>query len=500
MRQTTILDHTGKPYRNGHKPREEVIAALVAPRAKRSREISASYDAARDTNEFKNYWANSDRLDADSANSKAVRAKLVPRSRYETANNGYADGIVQTYATDLVGSGPTLRMKSPDLVLNQAVESQWKKWAKTMQLRRKLWCMAHAKVQDGEAFAVIRANPKLRHKVQLDLVLFETEQCSTPMLAYSQPGYIDGIKFDEFGNPEWYDVLKQHPGGQFAFGNLSEAERVPARFMLHWFLLRRPGQHRGVPEFRSTLNVGAASRRWREATIAAAETAADISVLLHTDQPADGENSPLDVAGQTIPFEKRMMVAAPNGWDVSQMKAEHPNSTYETFHKAQINEQARPKSMPYNKAACDSSSYNYSSGRLDHGTYYGSLDVEREDGDDLVLDPLFSVWWQEAVLTFGWNGDPDEPPDHQWDWPKHPIADVESEANATDTNLRNGSKSLSRAYSEAGIDYEDELIAMAKDFGLTTDEMRRRLLATLYPSMAATVSAPSNDGEMNPRL
>lgn len=462
-------------------PRPELIDLSLSPnRRPRRNDIDAAYDAASNSTEFSSYWANADRLDADSANSKAVRGKLVPRSRYETANNGYADGIVQTYATDMIGSGPTLRMQTPNDSFNQLVESEWKRWAKRAQLRRKLWCMAHAKVQDGEGFALVLTNPRMRNPVTLDLKLIETEQCTTPSLTFGEAGYIDGIKFDEFGNALWYDVLKHHPGGQVGQWMAMEPEQVPARFMLHWFLLRRPGQHRGVPEFRSTLQVGAASRRWREATIAAAETAADLSVILKTTMPPNGETEPVSPMS-SVAFEKRMMVASPAGWEPAQMKSEHPNATYESFHKSQINEQARPKSMPYNKAACDSSSYNYSSGRLDHGTYYGSLDVEREDGNDLVLDPLFELWWHEAVLVYGWDADPNDVPEHTWDWPRHPVADIESEAKATDIDLKNGRTSLSRVYSDSGYDFEDELQVMARDFGISIDEMRKRLLDRLLP-------------------
>ena len=60
---------------------------------------------------------------------------------------------------------------------------------------------------------------------------------------------------------------------KLAAGNTSE--RIAADRVLHWFKMRRPGQHRGVPECASTLNTGAAARRWREATLAAAETVRD---------------------------------------------------------------------------------------------------------------------------------------------------------------------------------------------------------------------------------
>lgn len=468
---------TGEPRRRNGQVRPELFQ-LVGQAPRRRREIQATYDAARTTDEFKNYWANADGLDADSANSKSVRSTLVKRSRYEVANNGFADGMVQTHANYLVGTGPSLRLQTASSSFNNLVETQWYQWAKATLFRRKLWCMAHAKVQDGEPLGIVRDNPKVRHAVKLDVVLIETEQCQTPMLPFSVPGYIDGIKFDEFGNPEWYDILPQHPGGQFA--TVNQPEHIPARFILHWFQLRRPGQHRGVPEFRSTLNVGASSRRFREATVASAETAADISVLLQTMFPPDEMDMVTPLT--SVEFQKRMMLALPNGWGGNQMKAEHPNATYEAFLKSQINETARPKSIPYNLAACDSSSYNYASGRLDHQTYFIALDVEREDANDLVLGPLFDLWWQEAVLTFGWNADPRKPPPHIWDWPKHPVADIVAENSAKDTRLRNGSTYPSQIYSEEGRDFEDELPKMAQDYGVSEGEMRQILLHALFNS------------------
>lgn len=440
----------------------------------RTRDVKASFDAARYSPDFANYWANSDSLDADSAHSKAVRQNLVKRSRYEVGNNGYTDGIVQTFATDLIGVGPKLKVQAGPKGFRTAVEAVWKDWFKKTKFRRKLWAMAHAKVQDGEAFALFKNNPKINHPVKLDVSLIETEQCQTPDLNWAVEGYIDGIKFDEFDNAVWFDIMRYHPGGSWFPIRGDEYESVNAKFVAHWFLLRRPGQHRAVPEFRSTLNTGASSRRWREATVAAAEAAADMAVLLKTTLNPNEIDSVDPMS--TVGFQKGMMTALPMGWDSNQMRAEHPNATYEAFNKSQINEQARPKSMPYNKAACDSSSYNYASGRLDHQTYYGGLDVEREDCNDLVLDQAFALFWYEAVYVYGWNADPDSPPEHTWDWPKHPVADVTSEASANDTNLKNGSLSLSTLYSENGYDFSEEIEKMAEDYGLTVPEMRRYLL------------------------
>jgi capsid protein len=263
--------------------------------------------------------------------------------------------------------------------------------------------------------------------------------------------------------------------------------------VLHWFKMRRPGQHRGVPECSSTLNTGAAARRWREATLAAAETAAEFSVLLKTGFQPD--QVARVAAMSSLDVKKRMMTALPDGWDALQMKAEHPAATYDAFHNQLINEQARPANMPRNKAMCDSSDYNYASGRLDHQTYYAALDVERQDADDLVLDPLFSLWFDLAIANYGWlGGDPEvvspAAKAHLWDWPKHRVADVEAEANAIQTRLKSGQVGLHQVYSDAGLDLDDEVAKMAAAFGVTEDEMRQRLLDVILPGAAPPPPEP----------
>lgn len=464
--------------------------------------IRASYDAARNGNEYANIWANADRYDADSANSRDVRHTLISRSRYEIGNNGFSDGIAQTYATDMIGVGPSLRMQTGSTALNQLIELTWERWSKAVNLRSKLWTMAHAKHSDGEAFGVIRRNPAVRHPIKLDVTLIEAEQCQTPMLPFdvADGGYIDGIRFDEFGNPVWYEFLTEHPGATGRVDLTGNTEKIPAEFVLHWFKRRRPGQHRGVPEMASTLNVGAAARRWREATLAAAENVADFSMVVKTQNLPDDADPVAPFS--TMDITKRMMAFMPAGWDPMQLKAEFPTATHEAFSKSLINEQARPKSMPLNKAMANSADYNYASGRLDHQTYYSSIDIERADGDEQVLDKLFDAWLPEAIVAFGWfGGNPrvvsESGLSHTWDWPKHQVADIKAEADANQTKLQSGQIGLHRLYSDCGYDLEDEIPEMAQTFGVDESEIRKRLLDICLPA-APQPAAPMQQPEPPP--
>lgn len=486
-----ILNHFGDPFEfNGgmkaetsglHKMQDERVKAA---KARKQQSLDARYDAASNDPEYRDHWKHADRLDADSANSKFVRETLVKRSRHETNNNGFQDGIVQSSANDIVGKGPMLRMQTSSAGFNRMVEREWTRWAKAIKYRRKLGCMGHAKCMDGESLGIVVHNPGVKHDVKLDIRLIETEQCQTPLLPYQTISYIDGVRINpETGDPLWYDILPHHPGSML-LGSLVTAltpVQVPADRVLHWFLLRRAGQHRGVPELTSTLNVGASSREFRESTVAGADTAARHSAVVETNLPP--HSAPDNVEEFTeMPLKKRGALFLPKGWKANQMRSENPGTLYPEFIRTQVGETGRPKHMSYAKAANDYSNSSYASGRLDGLPYFASVDLERLDCEDLVLDPLFELWFAEAALVFGWFGGaaPSQIPDHAWDWPAHPVADRQSEASADDIELKNGSLSLSEHAAKKGQDFNERIELLARDYGCTPDEMRATLRTAIF--------------------
>lgn len=463
-----LLGADGKPIEqaNGHAPTFNGKRRFEVPSAAQLRRIRATYDAARDSDQTRNHWANADNLNSDSANSKAVRHKLLKNSRYEHGSNGFYAGSIRTHCNLIVGIGPKLRVLTRNRRFNQMVELEFYNWAQRVQFRRKLWCMAHARTQDGEVFAILQTNPRIFDGIQLDFQLIEAEQCQTPFPPFMQAGYIDGIRFDEFNNVLWYDVLPYHPGSGSVFLN-TEPIRVLPENMLHWFKMERPGEHRSVPVLTPSMNVGAHSRRWREAVVGSAETAASHSVLLETANEA-AEVDELD-PWMSWDVPHRLATALPLGWRMRQLASEHPNAQHGEFHRTQVAEQVRPMSQPVNLAMCDSSTYSFASGKLDTLAYRAELDVEREDCQDLVLNPLFASWYREFSLFRQLRRR--RLPPHKWDWPAHPIIDVEAESRSADTQLKNGRLSLRQYHTNGGSDYDDDLEVQAEDaFGDSDDE------------------------------
>lgn len=126
---------------------------------------------------------------------------------------------------------------------------------------------------------------------------------------------------------------------------------------------------------------------------------------------------------------------------------------------------------PINVAACNSSGYNYASGRLDHQTYYKSIRVDQAQFGLTVLDRVLRAWLDEAILisellprwmrTAAFRD-----LDHQWFWDGQEHVDPAKEANAQSTRLQNHTTTLAYEYARQGRDWESELRQRAKEVSL----------------------------------
>ena len=486
---TTLLDRFGRPLvaekRNGHASKS--LSEVVSGRSPR---LQARYDAAQTSNANSAYWAASDALSADLANSLGVRKKLRERARYEVANNSYLDGIVQTLANHEIATGPTLQMLTQNAAFNAMVESRWADWSAAVDLPGKLATMVMSRVTDGESFAILITNPRVDHVVQLDLRLVECDQFTSRYFPSLGERYIDGITTDGIGNPISYDVLRYHPGGLGGIGFPTEFDTIAAQYVIHLFHAKRPGQHRGVPEIAPALNLFPGLRRFTAATLKAAETAADIALLFETDLPPGMEPDEVTPGAVEIPYGSA--VQAPFGYKAKQIAAEHPNTIFQDFRKEIIGEAARCVNMPRNIATCDSSSYNFASGQLDHLPYFLSISVSQNRTARWVLRPLFTAWFREAVLEYKWSVPASPAPAHQWYWTGRPYSNVVDESVAIQNNLKDGTTTYPLEYARRGLDCVTEWTKQAEVLGMTLKDYQALLVQSLSEKSTAPPPKPQD--------
>ena len=425
------------------------------------RPVRARFDAAQTTRDNAKHWAYADQLSADTEASPEVRRTLRMRSRYEVANNSYARGLVQMLANDTIGTGPRLQMLSSDETFNDEVERAFMRWAEAIRLAPKLRTMRMARCQDGEAFAVLATNPKVRSPVKLDLMLIEADRVSGGIQLLDDGQSVDGISFDQWGNPTSYRVLKYHPG-DVRFSSGEEAIEVPAEWMIHIFRQDRPGLHRGVPELTSALPLFAQLRRYNLAVLSAAEAAADFAAILYTDAPPNGESEEVEPM-DTIPLERNMMLTVPAGWRMDQLDPKQPAANHAEFVKIILSEIARCAVTTYGTLAGDYSGHNYASGRLDNQIYHKSILVDRSFWETEVLNRIFEAWFREYLLTE--NLVPTEE-SHTWFWDGFPHVDPNKEATAQERRLANLTTTLAAECAKDGRDYLGVLQQRAKEIKL----------------------------------
>lgn len=487
---TMLVDIVGLPGSAPVAGRSRSVASHREPVALGwpTRTVRARYDAAQTNHENSNHWANADDLSASAALDPATRTILRKRSRYEVANNTYAKGMLRTLADYVVGTGPRLQVLTSNRGFNRAVEQAFADWARRTQFARKLWLMRFAQAQDGEAFAQWFTNRGLGGQVRLDLNLIESDRVTDPALSTS---HSDGIVYDDYGNPIAYRILKRHPGETGSYAPL-DFDTVRAGWIAHLYRCERPGQLRGVPEITPALPLFALLRRFTLATVAAAETAASLAGVIKT------QNSPEDpddlVAMDEVEIPYRYLMTLPGGYEIQQLKAEHPAQTYEGFKRALLCEIARCLSMPFNIAAADSSTYNFASGKLDHSTFFKAVGIDQAHLEDAVAAPTLALWYREARTYPDYLPDAPEGMDpaaipHTWNWDGQELLDPR-EASAKAEGLRCGFETYPAIFGKRGLDFEQEHEAQAAALGMSLADYRAALRQTLFPA-PPTTPAPS---------
>lgn len=431
-------------------------------RAPDRRDIKGRFDAAQTTDGNYRHWANADFLSARAAHDPWTRSKLRSRSRYECANSGYFQGLVQSIAQDTIGSGPRLQLTLPDNSPDQArmVERAWADWCndETVDLATKLRIAKESELRDGESFILLTTNPAIASPVKLDLQLIEADQCGDFVPLFGDPRRVDGIVFDDHGNPAFYHFLPHHPGDDL-FAPYGVIIEIPAADVIHWFRASRPGTRRGVPMITPALPVGAILRRYCLATLEAAELAANLAGVMKTSGLPDDGTQEIDVLTyDKIPLERGTLLSLPEGWDATQFKPEQPTANYRDFKGENLDEIGRSVHAPSNVIRGNSREYNFSSGRLDYTLYHRAVKLDRKAKERRGINRIFRAWVAEARNLPRYLPGPLPPIDQwrwTWYWDGFESIDPVKDATAARMLLQDGFTTYAEYFAEDGKDWEE---------------------------------------------
>lgn len=481
-------------------------------------QIAARFDNSMHTPETATLFRNADSLAMNAALDPLVRKTVRERARYVVGNVPYAWSMLRTYVTHVVGAWASVSFPRGGIPesLRQQIVDDFDAWAMKADLWTKVQTMLRAKVTDGEAFAMFYTDDELTdetNKVTLNVMPFECDRVESYRIAHREDE-IDGIRFSRFHHPTFYRVLEYHPGDSRDISKIKwrAGDWKAAKYIIHYFDTIRPEQVRGVSDFVAALEIPALQKSYRQSVVETAINAASISGILHTTQVPEYFDNGQSVGkcaadvkpGTVFQMQRGAFITAPEGWDITQMKAEQPTTLYDTFCRALVAEMAACLCMPVNIAMCDSSQHNFASAKLDHMTYGDHIDDVRSRLSVKVLDRIFFAWLEEYAVI---NRIDDRAlaalRKTEWLFKERRNNDVMKDASADNTRLGNGTLSRQAYYAGKGADWKRETDQIVDEYIHILKSWKEKCKANgldestpcpiLTRGGAATTPAPTED-------
>lgn len=459
----------------------------LKPKHTQPRTVQASVLRSINDNENASYFAAAKDSSSDDLCSAGERSKLRAQCRKILLDCPSAAHAARSLALTTYGSGPALQVKSPNEELNTKIERLFSLWRRQSNYDLTFFSAIQSLPSDGEAFFCIVDNPQAIGGLGVELI--EAYRVEAKPGTALVPDEFCGIKYNEFGLPESYTVRVSSPNPQIP--HTMQYEEIPASRIQHLFVPVLPAQRRGLPLLQSSIQTLASLRKIEDATLSAVETAANISFLIESDyEPTvDPDQQLCGVEGaagyqafDTIKLPGRNSgVYLPSGMKASQMKAENPNVNFAAFRQDCLLGVGASLGAPKNVILNDSSSYNYSSARLDFQTFskwtgvLQSLCVR-------ILDNHFRTWLSylldepDVAELLSMYPDLESIPT-RWYFAALPSIDRNKDAQADVTLLKNNCMSLRDYYAKQGKDWRQELqqIALEKrimqELDITPDDV-----------------------------
>lgn len=457
--------------------------------------LQARFALAQTNDDNKNHWAEADSHSARSSLTPEVRKRMRERSRLESENSSWYCGILATARNHIVGTGPRLQVTTANAAGNTRLENAWAAWWSAAGMTEKLAVAVETYWRDGEVYLMRAKRPALG-AVDLDVRLYESEQCHSPYLSgsfgsFTDPYQDDGIRIDPGSNELEYWFADHHPSDPF-YNGLQSGRWYSSKNVIHLYRKSRPGQLHGYPRFASGLPLLAIMRRFEMATCHAAEAVANVALYMKTPSTAYlGSNS---APFTTAPTARNVMMLLPDGCDLFQPKMETPNSNLEMFVRQMMMAFCRAGNVPLGLGVGTSKDSNFSSFKGDiRNTWQPevkaeqdrltSVCVERIFGwflEDVIYDPSYVDHLGQVVPGVLDGMPPINKIDHQWFWDSLPPLDEVDAATAAQIRVSTGQSSLPQEYADRGIDFDTAMERGASGFGIPVEEYKRAIFAKVF--------------------
>lgn len=395
---------------------------------------------------------------------------LRARSSYESQNNPFVEGVINTHCVDVVGeTGPALDIDSDDKKFNEEVKLGWEEFANDMspsgnvQLPdeiklwvRQLW--VYGEYFNQETSYLDRENLNGKTPLRFSIQSIYPKRIDTPVEHINDERVLMGVRFNSNDRPiQYYKRVDNPARNPYRYGGIAY-DPIDADMMNHVFERLEVGQVRGVPWLASSLQVISDLRKHDEYVLEAAKSAAAQGIVWHTNHP-DSVFQPVP-DGTCYSLEKGVQTYAPAGWQPSMIEATQPTAVYQAFRHERLRELGRPVGMPLMVVLLSSADSNFSSAHYDGQIYMrflGALQrfIERQTLNLFLRKVVAELLFIKRIKSIPplWKS--------KFTWPKAPYVNPKDMYDALRAMLEDGTASYPDVLAAYGRD-EETVIATRK--------------------------------------
>ena len=424
------------------------ISPVSGLKRKNARELlKREYDAASTKRRVQD-WKTTN----SSANSEIGAALVTIRNRARSLrrNNAYAAKIIQSLASNVIGTGILASSSDSDFL------SLYNKWADSTDAdsgnRTNFYGLQkqafEGLTESGEVLIIRQYDKKKVLPLRLKILESDFLDRSKHDLGKN---LIQGVQFDNAGTVTGYYLFDKHPGDVSSQSKLIKAEDV-----IHLYRVDRPGQVRGI-SWLSPVMIQLKKLSDYEDALLEKQIISNLFTGFIYDTNDTGAGTTTQVS-----LEPGSMMTLPPGKQIEFSAPPQPSAP-ESYLGHILKGISAGVGLPYEILTGNLSEVNFSSARISWGEFQRLIDDWRWN---LLVPQLLNRVWQwvfEASVLSGLYR-ADEAPPVEFTPPRRVMTDIAREVPAILTMIRTGLITPSEAVREQGFnpnnfwqEYSDDL-------------------------------------------
>jgi lambda family phage portal protein len=218
-------------------------------------------------------------------------------------------------------------------------------------------------LENGEVFVLLpRRGPTPVMPYSLRVQLIESDRICNPDNKPDSEKIVAGVERDEDGAPIAYHILNKHPGNLLFYGATSKWEKVSAfgektglRNVLHPYVVKRPGQTRGIPFLAPVIETIKQITRYTEAEIMGALVSGFFTVFIKSETGMGlgsmiGEGTTDTSQASTdeeIKLGNGAVVSLRPGESIESADPSRPNSNFDAFLRSILQQVGIALEIPF---------------------------------------------------------------------------------------------------------------------------------------------------------